>query len=313
MAKWKWLEQNVHQELQKEGVRLRGRKILLSLSGGADSTALFRVINSLQEPLHFEWGAIHFHHGGSSDFRKQAQGFCEELCVKHKISLQVVQSDVELKSEEKMREFRRLHLFRFLKQSPQNLVVFGHHRQDLLETRMLRLIRGTGTQGLVSMSYFANQVWRPFLHFDKENLIEYLRNLEQKFVEDPSNRQVAYFRNWLRHEWLPQLERRQAGASESLLTSLENISQSSNTDLYPELWINKSEVRWPYFLALSRWDQRKTLAQMLLNSGTRDFSRGQLEEIQKQLDTCAKVHKFDLADVTWSLNAERLMVKRRVG
>ena len=159
----------------------------------------------------------------------------------------------------------------------------GHHRDDLLETRLLRLIRGTGGQGLVAMKDWNAPFFRPLLETSKKQLREYLAFRELEFIEDPTNQMTDPLRNWLREEGFQLL--------------LKN-NQLTDDGL--------SRV---YYLSLGTRDQLRLLAQYVLQQNLRDISQSQLREIQKRLDNSQNEYTFNVGHILWVVNAQHVKVQ----
>jgi len=281
------------------------RVFLLCLSGGADSTALFHVFKDL--PVKFE--VFHAHHGPTPqrdllDYRDRAASWVQGLAKESKVALHFVKSSERLSSEKALRDFRRAYWKSWSLENPRGLIVTAHHSEDLLETRILRLIRGTGPQGLVAMPIWKSPFFRPFLDVSREELRAFLEESRISWCEDPSNQDTAYLRNWLRKTWLPQLEQRRPGSLKRWAQSLESLA----FEVTPE--VLRKEMRVSEYRALSEPQQIAALANLLKSQGLVDFSRGQLREVQKRLDSPQKHLTFKMAKAQWSVNAERITVSR---
>ncbi|HVK60774.1 MAG TPA: tRNA lysidine(34) synthetase TilS, partial [Bdellovibrionales bacterium] len=211
--------------------QLAGKHLLVACSGGRDSVALVEILSRLQSRCGFTFAIAYVNHGFSSDlkvsrYRQKAARFVQRLAKAHAVDFVLLAKDskTELKSEAEMREFRH----RLLRQAQRHLrcthVVFAHHADDLFETRLLRLIRGTGAFGLRAMQDIEDDLMRPLLHESANEIQEYVNSLGIRFLNDPSNRDTRYLRNWLRHKWLSQLEARQPGGVQALKRSLEMIA-----------------------------------------------------------------------------------------
>lgn len=299
---------------------LQDKKILVALSGGLDSVATLAVLAKILKPENI--GACYFHHGDdkNQEYRKEAQVFCEKLCKKLNVEFFVLKSKSLAKSEAQYREQRYDALTRLQKAEDFEVLATGHHADDLLETRLMRIVRGTGAQGLVAMSYFSGGVFRPFLETPKTELRKYLRAEKLRAFEDPSNALLDPFRNWVREDWLKSLEKRQKGAVNSLARSLETLAQELHslehkpgTDLLSQNEANKPQdvkgLSRAFYLTLTPFEQRRLLAQYLFSLGKRDFSQSQLEEIQKRLDKPQKVITFKVSGCDWEINAEQIKVE----
>lgn len=293
---------------------LQDKKILVALSGGTDSVALLRSLTKVHKKNLL--GACYFHHGDDSnqEYRKEAQSFCEKLCKKLEIDFYPLHASQMAKSEAEYRELRYEALDRLKKEEGFELVATGHHRDDLLETRLIRLIRGTGAQGFAAMHVLLDGLFRPLLEISKKELKKYLREERLRSFEDPTNKGLDPLRNWLREEWLKSLEKRSRGSTAALARSLETIAQEIENrpwgDLLGQNEAYKTQgLRRSFYLTLSPFEQKRLLAQYLFSLGKRDFSQSHLEEIQKRLDKSQKVITFKVAGCQWEVNAEQIKVQ----
>ncbi len=308
---WKLLKQH----------SLQNKKILVALSGGVDSAALLQALSKTHRLD--KLAAAYFHHGDddNQDYRDKALKFCKKLCLKMNVSfypLHAVSSSQGLKvSEEKYRLQRYEALRGLMKDCGLDILATGHHRDDLLETRLIRLLRGTGAQGLQAMAVYKDQIFRPFLDVGKAELKSYLRSEKVRAFEDPSNKSTDPLRNWIREEWLVDLERRQKGAVATMARSLDTIAHDSAVQSWGELLsagqVSTSDLTKGlsrcFYLTLTSLEQKRFLAQYLYSLGKRDFSQAHIEEIQKRLDNSQKVITFKVGGCEWSINAEQIMVQ----
>lgn len=304
------LEHQVWKLLKENG--LQNKKILVALSGGVDSVALLRVLSN----IHKDVSACYFHHGEDDNinYRKEAQVFCDKLCRKLEVPFFPLKASELAKSEAQYRELRYDALKNLMKAEGFDCLALGHHRDDLLETRLLRLIRGTGAQGFQAMEVYKEKRFRPFLENSKVELKKYLRTEKLRTFEDPSNESLDPLRNWVRKEWLPLLEKKQKGAVSSLARSLETIAKDlgrqKNNDLLLQNEAYKSQgLSRAFYLGLDGHGQKRLLAQYLFSLGKKDFTQAHLEEIQKRLDKSQKVITFKVAGCNWEINAEQIKVQ----
>ena len=142
-----------------------------------------------------------------------------------------------------------------------------------------------------------------------------MRPVGVKALEDPSNKSLDPFRNWLRKKWISSLEKHSPGAVSSLARSLETLVQELQDRPWGDLLKqndagNKSNgLQRSFYLTLSPFEQKRLLAQYLFSLGKRDFSQAQLEEIQKRLDKSQKVITFKVGGCHWEVNAEQIKVQ----
>jgi tRNA(Ile)-lysidine synthase len=303
--KWSPLHHQVWRTLSKHAPKdFQGRTFLLCVSGGVDSVALFHIFRAL--PIQVE--VFHAHHGPGNniDFRNQAQDFVRSLCAQYETRFTGVKAEQEMNSEKEFRDFRRAFLKEWLKRNPTGIIVMAHHAQDLLETRIMRLIRGTGPEGLRSMEIFKGQVLRPFLEMEPSTLKKFLISENQTWCDDPSNEDQRYFRNWLRKKWLPILEKARPGSLYRLGQSLENLSDRvpEKGPAFPLTELSRAQY--------STWNQKQQLqhlALLLKSQGLESFTTGQLKEVQKRLDNAQGRLMFKAAGASWTVNAQRILVQ----
>lgn len=293
---------------------LQDKKILVALSGGLDSVALLAVLAKIHNNKFL--AACYFHHGEDSNqaYRDEAQEFCHQLCKKLGIAFFFRKSKISVESEDQYRQVRYAALNELLQSEKFDLIATAHHKNDLLETRLLRLIRGTGIQGIEGMITLRGNLFRPLLGFDKSELKNYLEKERLSFIEDPSNASIDPLRNWLRNEWLQALEKKVPGGSTALARSLDTIiAEVENSKEMDLLTQNRAYVEHglsrSFYLTLSSFKRRQLLAQYLFSLGIRDFSQAHLEEIEKRLDNSQKVIIFKVGGCHWEVNAGQIMVQ----
>jgi tRNA(Ile)-lysidine synthase len=149
------------------------------------------------------------HHGLSKNADKWVK-FCEKLCTKLSISLDV--NYIQLPQKKSLGiegEARRLRYEKLL-QSKTDLVVLAHHEDDQAETFLLQLIRGAGVKGLSSMAHFddSRRLWRPLLNVSRIDIESYAKKHKLKWIEDESNLNIDFDRNFIRSKVLPILKNR---------------------------------------------------------------------------------------------------------
>lgn len=295
-------------------------EFILSISGGLDSMALLKVMLNLKPKAKFF--VAYFHHGDTENH--QIQNFrdnCHEL-IQQTVTVYKINYDVNyitekskevLKSEDDFRAAR----FRFLNQiqnkHPQALLLTGHHQDDLLETWLLKMIRGVGPQGIESFKFWNGKILRPLLGFAKKEVSDFAKHNDLKWCDDPTNSENLYLRNWIRNQWLPLLEDKIPGSVANLTLSLsrvfENINASDHIlDVNYEADKTKAQFSRSEFLSLSHSNQLKALARILRQLEV-VFSQGQLEEIIKRLDKNQKDLTFSIADVYWFINAQHVVIQ----
>ena len=191
------------------------RRLVIALSGGADSTALLRGVSQYLGKQ-FDILALHADHGLHPESGQWAE-HCRQLCKRLGVPIEIESvavsdaGNLEAAARDARYGFFARHLTR------NDLLLFGHHQQDQAETLLLRIFQG---RGLVGMRYFGSlgqgHFIRPFLQLPKDQLTQYLLAAGEAWVEDPSNKQTNFDRNYLRQEVLPRLTQRWPNAARAL-------------------------------------------------------------------------------------------------
>ncbi|NBI42965.1 tRNA lysidine(34) synthetase TilS [[Haemophilus] felis] len=190
----------------------RQKSFLIGFSGGLDSTALLLLLAKLREKSpDLQLRAIHIHHGLSANADAWV-GHCQQICQQLQIPflLEKLQVNNERGIEAGARDARyhaiRQHL------QPDEVLVTAHHQQDQTETFLLALKRGSGVSGLSAMQIcselFGLPIFRPLLRFTRQALLDYVQQQNVAWIEDESNEDNRYERNFLRNDVLPILRER---------------------------------------------------------------------------------------------------------
>lgn len=190
------------------------KQFLIGFSGGLDSTALLLLFTKLRENRpHLQMRAIHIHHGLSANadsWTEHCKQICEQLNVP--LIIEKVRVDTCNGIEAGAREARYQAMSQHI--LPDEILATAHHLQDQTETFFLALKRGSGLQGLGAMqlqsTVYNLPVFRPLLHFTRPELEQFVQATKLDWVEDESNRDSRYERNFLRNEILPELRQRWA-------------------------------------------------------------------------------------------------------
>lgn len=311
--------------LRHFGVR-PGDQLAIALSGGADSVALFHLLQQAQGVLGVSLHVLHVHHGDARDsiqrqYRDRAQVFCEGLAREFDLPFYTnleLPAAGSLNSEAEFREFRwqwfRTWSHDIAEKTGQRvLVALGHHREDLLETRLIHLIRGAGEKGLVGFSSHDNEKIRPLFDLSRGDLIALLGENHLPWVEDPSNQHNEVLRNFLRNEWLPALDEARPGSVQSLGRSLEILSSHQPDTLrQPEenLLMAEGRLSRTKLLQLSRNEQKAAVAQYFSRLPLRHYGHSHVEEFLKRLDTPQKDFTFAMLSQTWSVSEQWVEASR---
>ncbi len=205
--------------------------ILVGLSGGVDSVVLLHLLHELAPRFSWQLSALHVHHGISPNADSWA-AFCTELCAGYAIPLQVEHVDITPLREHGIEAAaRKLRHAAFARQAA-DFVALAHHADDQAETLLLQLLRGAGVKGAASMPLLAERagspsVLRPLLHCSRREIFDYAAAQGLRWIEDESNADDSYPRNFLRHRVLPLLEERFPACRDTLARSAQHFAEAS--------------------------------------------------------------------------------------
>ena len=212
-----------------------GDKILVGFSGGPDSTALLYSLKKLSRKYDFALAACYINHKIRPRAVKNEIEFCRNICVKLKAPFSVIEADIpahadELKisMEEAGHRFRKDALSYMAGELGCNKIALGHHLDDLVETILFRLIRGTGPQGLNPIRPIDNNKIRPLYNISRSEIEQYLQKNKIESVLDRSNLRSKYSRNYIRNKIIPAIERHFGDRYRSSIFNFSRILTEEN-------------------------------------------------------------------------------------
>ncbi len=233
------------ESLQNKDPYLEGKQIVLGLSGGVDSIVLLHYLhNHYPDSLR----VIHCNHH-LSEYCNEWHLFCQNLCENLNIPYKNIDINLEKLTniEENARKERYFSLSCDLKDN--EVLCTAHHQNDQAETLLLQLFRGSGVAGLASMprQKTLGRGWhyRPMLAIEKQKILDYANKYKLNWIEDDSNKNTNFRRNYLRIDTIPALEKVYKNLTKTLARSAKHQSEAlkltrelSNIDLLANNIIN---------------------------------------------------------------------------
>ncbi len=231
----------VRDTIRRHGLLRRGDRVVVALSGGSDSVALFRLLRELEAEGDLTVaGVVHLNHGlreAAHHDEEFARGLAVDAGVPFRSDLVDVRARAaELKASlEDAGRRARYELFeRVATELDADAIATGHTRDDQAETFLLRLLRGAGPRGLGGIHHRSGRIIRPLLEVRREELRAYLARIDQPFCEDASNGDTSIPRNKIRHELVPLLEREYSPQIIDVLAREALIAQQDEDRLQQE-------------------------------------------------------------------------------
>lgn len=209
----------------------RGERILVALSGGADSVALLHGLHGLQTELEIELFAAHYSHGIRKEAAEGETAFIQSLCKSLDVPCHIGCGDVpayakanRMGIEEAARTLRYAFLYAKAEELGCEAIAVAHNLGDNAETMLFNLTRGTGLAGLGGIPAVSDRVIRPMLGLSRAEVEAYDRSHGLRWLTDESNFDQTYSRNRIRHTVLPALRQINPDAEGSMARAAENLS-----------------------------------------------------------------------------------------
>ncbi|NBI30825.1 tRNA lysidine(34) synthetase TilS [Chengkuizengella marina] len=233
------LVQNIEKLIKEKHLFEVGETIIVALSGGPDSMALLHILHTLSSKWNFKLIAVHINHQFRGSEADQEEILVQQWCNDLKVHCEIGKIDVPAYIEQTgknaqvaAREKRYDFLFQIAKKYGSRKITLAHHANDQAETILMRLIRGTGPEGLagISMKRMENKMnlIRPLLHIYKSEILSYCHYNQLNYTLDSSNQQRKYFRNEVRLDVIPYLKKYNHKLEQSLNRLSDMMSEEQS-------------------------------------------------------------------------------------
>ena len=276
--------------------RLGRPKLLLAFSGGLDSTVLLHLLAECRKTLSFQLSAQHVHHGLSPNADDWAD-FCRQVCLKLNIPFVLSKANINknsgLGTEATAREAR----YKALLSVDADFICLAHHQDDQAETLLLQLARGAGVKGLAGMAAMSGKLLRPLLDVRRNYIEAYAKQQQLTWIEDESNANTQFDRNFMRHKVLPTLAQAYPSIRQTLSRSALHMANANHLldelalidamqagfDANKNCTIGLSSLNLISLKNLSEARVNNCLRWWLAQNGLQMPSQQQLQQINQQL------------------------------
>ncbi len=280
---------------------------VLAVSGGVDSMVMLHVLGKILKPSRTI--VAHVDHGIRSDSfwdRELVQTYCQQK--------EIVFEYVELglgseASEAEAREARYTFLNSIKEKYHADAVVTAHHQDDLIETALLNVLRGTGIRGLCSLAS-SDELIRPMLGVSKAEILEYAWAHSVVWREDSTNKDLSYRRNWLRQRVMQDMDLAMRLSLLKIISTVSILTEQINNEI-GEFTSNKEISRYD-IAQLSYAERLEVLAGWLRTHTALEFDRRTLELLAIETVTLEKGKKRSLAKGVW-INSNTKVLTLHIG
>jgi tRNA(Ile)-lysidine synthetase-like protein len=257
-------------------VTVKTGKYVVAVSGGVDSVMLLDLLTKIPD---LALTVAHFDHGirpESADDRR----FVQALATRHDLPFEYMEGRLgEAASEATARQARYDFLKKIQKQIGASAIITAHHQDDVLETAVINLLRGTGRKGLTALRNRPGIV-RPLLKVPKTEILDYAQEHSLEWREDSTNLDITYLRNYIRHRLLPRLSNSERAQLVKIFTTLTVTNTELDellADFIDEAGPGRLERDW--FNQLPHEVAREVMATWLRSHELRGFDRRTLERL----------------------------------
>lgn len=204
------LEDKVKDTIKTNKLFKKGDRVIVGVSGGADSVCLLFILWRLKKELGLKLFVAHLNHGIRGRQADLDAEFVKGLADQFKLPFvvkNIKKGRIKVNLEAEAREARYSFFKEILKQKKADKIAVAHTADDQIETILMFLLRGAGLRGLSGMKYKRDKIVRPILDCFREEILKYLKKNRLKYRKDITNEDVSFSRNRIRHKLIPYLEK----------------------------------------------------------------------------------------------------------
>jgi tRNA(Ile)-lysidine synthase len=268
-----------------------GDHIIVAISGGPDSVALAAVLLELRRMFELKLTFAHLHHGLRPTEADEDLEFVRALAKTWEVPIEVGYARLGTRKkktgslEEIARERRYAFLESVRKKHRARRIALGHQANDVAETLIINLVRGSVLTGLSGIPPVQGNLIRPLIHCTRQQILEYLQNKNLAFRTDSSNADLRFLRNRIRHQLMPQLSQYNPAIVSTLLRTAQSFHELDRflhdlaRDTFTSMTKSKKngiEISIPKFKTLPQ-----ALRQMVLREAIRE-QKGDLRRISQK-------------------------------
>lgn len=210
-------------------------KVLVALSGGADSVFMLNILKIFSQDLRFEISAAHVNHSIRGKDAEHDQFFCETLCQNLSIPFHTITLNIPsiakangISEETAGREERYKYFESLCEKYRYNKIAVAHNMNDSVETLLINLTRGCSLNGLGGIKPINGKIIRPIIGIEREEIEKYLSDNSYEFCEDSTNKTDIYTRNKIRNKVIKDLKEINPSIIKTIYSNLQTIRDDDN-------------------------------------------------------------------------------------
>lgn len=268
-------------------INLSAGTYIVAVSGGVDSVVL---LDMLSKQSNLKLIIAHFDHGIRPDSASDER-FVKDLAAKYNLPFESERTELGPDaSEQKAREHRYAFLRKLIQKYNAKSIITAHHEDDVIETSIINIVRGTGRSGLTSLAS-TDEIARPLLRMPKNQLIEYAKQHNLNWREDITNSDTKYLRNKIRLDVVANMDKEQRQnwlkILDNLHTTNHHIDNELNALIRRGLHKNQLVLSRAWFIMLPHDVAKEVIRALLLKAGASDIDRKAIERVTVQIKTFA--------------------------
>ena len=266
-------------------VKLPKGKYIVAVSGGVDSVVLLDLLAKQND---LELVVAHFDHGIRKDSAKDAE-LVQNLAKKYGFEFEQEKGNLGADVNESDARDKRYSFLNGVKQKYNaKAIITAHHQDDLIETSMINILRGTGRRGLTSLKSRDGYL-RPLLEYPKKQLINYAKTNKLNWNEDSTNKDIKILRNYLRLKVIPKMTAKQRQTWLDILHKAQIINDKIDTEIRDLLrrGLHKGQpiLSRKWFIMLPHDISKEVVLTILYDLGAQDIDKKSVERLTIQIKT----------------------------
>jgi tRNA(Ile)-lysidine synthase len=290
-------------------------KYIIAVSGGVDSMVLLNILykkistEAQSQNIVLSVVVAHFNHGIRQDSRADEM-LVRKTAKKYNLPFEAGYGRLDKNANEQEARNRRYKFLETIKtKHSADAIITAHHQDDFIETAFLNILRGSGHRGLVAMK-INQQVKRPLLHVNKESILRYANKHRINWIEDSTNQDESYLRNYIRINLLSDMSEEQ---KQYLIKNIEEIADIiAEKDIIvakiSQNIMNNNTISRSKYIMLPAEIRYEVIMYWLRSNGYRNYEKQNIEKIDIALKTGKAGTKLSIKKQLWlklSLNSAR--------